>query len=76
MVRSDACAESHHCARHQTHNVEYPEVRLFQMVSLQWLEPSDSVSVVVHQTFVSEVDHWSFEDRDLSHRSHRQNVGV
>ena len=46
------------------------------MVSLQWLEPSDSVSVVVPQMFVSEVDHWSFGDRDLSHRSHRQNVGV
>ena len=48
----------------------------FQMVSLQWLEPSVSVSVVVHQMSVSEVDDWSFGDRDLSHRSHRQNVGV
>jgi len=46
------------------------------MVSLQWLEPSVSVSVVVHQMSVSEVDDWSFGDRDLSHRSHRQNVGV
>ena len=46
------------------------------MVSLQWLEPSVYVSVVVHQLFVSEVDHWSFGDRDLSHRSHRQSVGV
>ncbi len=46
------------------------------MVSLQWLEPSVYVSVVVHQMFVSEVGHWSFGDRDLSHRSHHQNVGV
>ncbi len=46
------------------------------MVSLQWLEPSVSVSVVVHQMFVSEVGHWSFGDRDLNHRRHRQTVGV
>ncbi len=63
------------CSSSDSH-LEYPEVRLFQMVSLQWLEPSDSVSVVVPQMFVSEVDHWSFGDRDLSHRSHRQKVSV
>ena len=39
----------HPGACHQTHNVECSEVKLFQMVSLQWLEPSVSVLVVVHQ---------------------------
>jgi hypothetical protein len=44
------------------------------MVSLQWLEPSDSGGCGASDC--SDVDHWSFGDRDLNHRSHRQNVGV
>ena len=44
------------CSSSDSH-LEYPEVRLFQMVSLQWLEPSVSVLVVVHQMFVSEGGH-------------------
>ncbi len=49
MRSAFCCWRPHPGARHQTHNVECSEVRLFQMVSLQWLELSVSVLVVVHQ---------------------------
>jgi hypothetical protein len=84
-------AESHHCARHQTHwvlgsagpsrsgSLQQCWVfwgETFQMVNMQWLEPSVSVLVVVHQMSVSEGDHCWVWHSDLSHWSHCQKVGV